>query len=139
MQTSVLLSIKPTFATKIFDGTKRYEFRRAIFRSPTVTRVVVYASAPISRVIGEFRIERILTESPARLWEQTHQHAGIAKTYFDAYFHNRILGYALAIGITTPYMVPLHLAHDLNIHYAPQSFIYLDADLQHLHAQRALL
>ena len=27
----VVLSIKPQFANKIFDGTKKFEFRKAIF------------------------------------------------------------------------------------------------------------
>lgn len=28
----VLLSIKPEFANKIFEGTKRFEFRKSIFK-----------------------------------------------------------------------------------------------------------
>lgn len=48
----VLMSIKPEFADKIFDGSKRYEFRRMIFKQPAVKKVVVYASAPVQMVIG---------------------------------------------------------------------------------------
>ena len=50
----VLLSIKPEYASKILDGTKRYEYRRAIFKRTEVTTVVVYASDPVRKVIGEF-------------------------------------------------------------------------------------
>ena len=32
----VLLSIKPEFAEKIFDGTKLYEFRRSIFKNKNI-------------------------------------------------------------------------------------------------------
>ena len=29
----VVLSIKPEFANKIFDGTKKFEFRKSIFKN----------------------------------------------------------------------------------------------------------
>ena len=50
----VLLSIKPEFADKIFNGTKKYEYRRSIFKKKEVKTVVVYASSPIQKIIGEF-------------------------------------------------------------------------------------
>jgi predicted transcriptional regulator len=56
----VILSIKPQFARKIFEGSKLFEFRRSIFKNPDVNKVVVYASAPISKIVGEFEIEEIL-------------------------------------------------------------------------------
>jgi predicted transcriptional regulator len=52
METSVLLSIKPEFADKIFCGLKRYEFRKVLFKNRNVKKIVVYASAPIRKVIG---------------------------------------------------------------------------------------
>jgi len=35
----ILLSIKPEYAEKIFAGTKKYEFRRSIFKNPDVKTV----------------------------------------------------------------------------------------------------
>lgn len=55
----VLLSIKPEFANKIFEGSKKFEFRRSIFKNKQVKSIVVYASAPISKVIGEFEIDTV--------------------------------------------------------------------------------
>ncbi len=60
----VLLSIKPEFAFKIFNGTKKYEYRRTIFKKCEVTIVLVYATYPIQKVIGEFEIGEILHEDP---------------------------------------------------------------------------
>ena len=56
----VILSIKPQFAEKIFEGSKKFEFRRSIFKNPNVKIIIVYGSAPISKIIGEFEIEEIL-------------------------------------------------------------------------------
>jgi predicted transcriptional regulator len=55
----VLLSVKPEFANKIFSGVKKYEYRRAIFKN-NVNRVIVYASSPVQKLIGEFEIESII-------------------------------------------------------------------------------
>jgi predicted transcriptional regulator len=126
MQTSVLLSIKPQFAERIFNGSKRFEFRRKVFRDRSVTKIVVYATAPVSRVIGEFEIEDILELEPEHLWEKTKEHSGIPKAYFDTYFCGRVTGYAIKIGKTRKYETPLELEAAFNVKRPPQSFIYVN-------------
>lgn len=68
----VLLSIKPEFADKIFNGTKKYEFRKNIFKNKDVDTVVVYASSPWKYIIGEFKIDAILCGNVDSIWKQTH-------------------------------------------------------------------
>jgi predicted transcriptional regulator len=80
------LSIKPEFAEKIFAGLKKFEFRRVIFKSPAVTRVVVYASSPVQRIIGEFEIDEILSLKKGKLWRRTKRHSGIEKSFFTSIF-----------------------------------------------------
>ncbi len=121
----VLLSIKPQFAEKIFNGTKKYEFRKSIFKNNKVKSVVVYASSPVQKVIGEFEIEEILMENPATLWKITHNFSGITKEYFDQYFTARDTAYAIKINRTKKYNSPLNLKTDLGIDFPPQSFMYL--------------
>lgn len=120
----VLLSIKPEFASKIFDGSKRYEYRRAIFKTQKVSRVVVYASDPIKQVIGEFEIEDILHEDPQSLWVKTKCYAGISKRGFFDYFTNKSKGYAIKVRGTRLYEEPLPLS-SFTISSAPQSYMYL--------------
>ncbi|OQW98197.1 MAG: hypothetical protein BWK74_05140 [Desulfobacteraceae bacterium A6] len=78
----VLLSIKPEFAEMIFSGTKKYEFRRSVFKNPDVKTIVVYASSPVRKVIGEFEIGAIINDELAALWERTKKYAGINEDYF---------------------------------------------------------
>ena len=85
----VLLSIKPEFADKIFNGTKKYEFRRSIFKKKEVKTVVVYASSPVQKIIGEFEIETIIKEKVNRLWNLTKDFSGISEEYFFEYFINK--------------------------------------------------
>lgn len=125
MPTRVLLSVKPRFAEAIIAGTKKFEFRRALFRNPDVDTVVLYASSPVQRVIGEFRIADILALSPDELWARTHRWSGIDRSYFDEYFHEREVGFALQVGRARAYRRPLSLQQHYGISYPPQSFCYL--------------
>lgn len=120
----VLLSIKPEFALKIFDGSKGYEYRRTIFKRSEVTTVVVYASEPIKKVIGEFDIGEILHEEPQALWAKTGDHAGITKKKFLEYFRKRMKGYAIKVKETRMYNTPIPL-NKLMVLCPPQSFTYL--------------
>jgi predicted transcriptional regulator len=120
----VLLSIKPEFALKIFDGSKRYEYRRAIFKNQEVSRVIVYASDPIKQIIGEFEIEDILHEEPQSLWVKTKHHAGISEKRFFNYFINKSKGYAIKVKATRVYNDPLSLSSFM-ISSPPQSYVYL--------------
>jgi predicted transcriptional regulator len=125
MQTRVLLSIKPEFANQIFAGTKRFEFRRTIFRSEKVTTVVVYASSPVQRVIGEFSIERIIALEPSELWQKTNKHGGIQKEHFDRYFSDKDTGFAIQISKPILYKRPKLIESVCNTTQPPQSFRYL--------------
>ena len=120
----VLLSIKPQFAVKIFDGTKKFEFRKSIFKNSNINTVVVYASSPMQKVIGEFTIDEIMEEEPAALWEMTKKHSGITKDFFDEYFLNREKAFAIKVKDITRYLEPKDLI-DFDINFAPQSFVYL--------------
>lgn len=121
----VLLSIKPEFASRIFDGSKKFEYRRTIFKNREIEAVVVYASDPIRQVIGEFEIGEILHENPDELWEQTSNHAGITKQRFMEYFVNHSKGYAIGIKKVRKYATPLPLS-EFMVSTPPQSFQYLD-------------
>jgi predicted transcriptional regulator len=120
----VLLSIKPEFATKIFEGSKKYEYRRSIFKRNDVTTIVVYASDPVKKVIGEFEIGGIIQDKPLKLWEQTGEHAGISKELFLNYFKDKNCGYAIKVKNTKFYETPF-LLDRLMVSYPPQSFLYL--------------
>lgn len=127
MRINVLLSIKPEFAARIFQGVKRFEFRRVLFKNRGVKTVIVYVSAPVSKVIGEFEVEDILELEKECLWDQTKEYSGIPKDYFDTYFEGRETGYAIKIGSTHLYETPLSLAENFNVKRAPQSFVYVPA------------
>jgi predicted transcriptional regulator len=117
------LSIKPPYSDAIFRGDKRFEFRRAIFRRH-VDVVVVYTTSPISRVVGEFEVESIITDTIEALWKRTRHSAGIDRQRFFGYFAGRKTGYAIVIGSVRRYRTPVDLSNEFGLR-APQSFVYL--------------
>ena len=120
----VLLSIKPEYAFKIFEGSKKFEYRRTIFKNNSVKSIIVYASSPVQQVIGEFEIDEILNYDLETLWNLTHQHSGITKDYYYKYFADKEYGYAIKIKKVKQYKLPKCLQTDFNI-MPPQSFTYL--------------
>jgi len=120
----VLLSIKPEFAEKIFEGTKLFEFRRTIFKNTDVKTIIVYASSPVQKVIGEFEIDVILKNKLEDLWKQTEEFSGITKEYFFQYFSDKEEGFAIKIKSRWRYKEPKCLKKDYNLS-PPQSFLYL--------------
>ena len=123
---SVLLSIKPEFAEKILTGEKRYEFRRVVPKRE-VERVVVYASSPVCRLVGEFTVRRVVSAKPKALWRLARSHAGISKRYFDAYFKGREEAHAFEVEGVVRYDEPIDPKSLRRGFRPPQSFLYLDS------------
>jgi predicted transcriptional regulator len=121
----VLLSIKPEYANKILSGEKKYEFRKVSFTNTEVKTVVIYATKPVGKVVGEFEILKIYSDSPSKIWEQTKNSAGIDKKYFDSYYEGKNLAIAIAVGAVHQYEHPKNLS-DVGAGISPpQSFCYI--------------
>ena len=121
----ILLSIKPEYAEKILNGTKRFEYRRALYRNQDVRTVVIYATLPVGKVVGEFEVGGLLSDDPESLWASTKKHAGITKQFFMSYFENRETAFAIQVLNPTRYDEPLPLDQLVGTSPAPQSFMYL--------------
>lgn len=121
----VILSIKPIYAEKILNGEKTFELRKSIFKKKNIKKAIIYASSPISKVIGEFEIEEILHDDINELWNKTKKENGVEKEFFKEYFENREKGYAIKIKNTKRYKVAYNIYEKYGIK-APQSFLYLE-------------
>lgn len=122
----VLLSIKPEYAEKILDGRKRFEFRKAIPKNQNIKTVVIYATKPVGKIVGEFDIDSILSAAPRELWRKTAKFSGISKFFFDRYFCGRNIAHAIAVKNVRQYDSPIELGTVLGHSNAPQSFCYID-------------
>ncbi|HAE1144341.1 TPA: ASCH domain-containing protein [Salmonella enterica subsp. enterica serovar Newport] len=121
----ILLSIKPEFAESILNGYKKFEFRKTIFRNKEVRAVIIYATMPVGKVIGEFEIEKVLSSQPDELWDMTKKYAGITRDFFDEYFSERDKGFAIAVKNPLRYDTPISLNELIPGAVPPQSFRYI--------------
>ena len=122
---NVILSIKPEFVEKIFSGEKQYEYRKILFKQKVDT-VYIYASRPISKIVGEFKIEEIICDSPENIWKQTKRQSGVSKKFFDKYYKGKDKAVALKIKECKEYedgINPETLVPNFKV---PQSFIYVE-------------
>ncbi len=125
----VLLSIKPEFVEKIFSGEKQFEYRRSIFKNPNVDTIVVYSTMPVGKIVGEFKIQKILNLNIEELWTKTQSKSGLNYSFYKSYFHDKDKGYAIEIENVKKYTQPLSLSQVNKNLKAPQSFCYIHDDL----------
>lgn len=122
---NVILSIKPEFVEKIFSGEKQYEYRKVLFKQKVDT-VYIYASRPISKIVGEFKIAEIICDTPANIWKQTKKQSGVTQSFFQKYYEGKDKGVALKIKECKKYEVAIDPKTIILNFKVPQSFFYVD-------------
>ena len=123
-----LLPIKPRFAEAILAGTKRVEFRRQGF-GRRVSHVLIYASSPVQRVVGFFRIGGIIRDEPERIWAKYHRVAGISESEFLTYYAGSRDAFAIEVDELVVLSRPRTLRAIKRSLRAPQNFLYLDSSI----------
>ena len=121
----ILISIKPEYVNEILSGRKKYEYRKVKAKKENVDKMIIYATAPIMKVVAEIEILKILEDTPDLIWENTKEYSGINKVFYDKYYENRNIAIAYQLGKIEKYNKPKELS-DLGVSYSPQSFIYID-------------
>lgn len=117
------MAIRPEFSDRILAGTKRVEFRKRPLAAD-VTDVVIYASAPVSAIVGAFRVVGQDTRHPVDLWHRFDDVAGICRNRYDDYFAHRELGTGIMIDEVRVTAAPVPLSA-IAVRRPPQSFQYL--------------
>ncbi|MDY0903082.1 ASCH domain-containing protein [Pantoea agglomerans] len=126
----VLLSIKPEYVDKILSGEKRFEFRKVSFSEQGITNVLIYATKPVGKLVGEFEVTNIHEGSPEFIWKLTKPFAGIEKKYFDSYYEGRNKAVAIAIGKVNVFETPMDLNSLGERITPPQSFCYIRNEVE---------
>jgi predicted transcriptional regulator len=122
---NVILSIKPIYAEKILSGEKRFEYRKVVFKQ-AVTRVYLYASFPVCRIVGEFFLAGIISDSPNSVWRKTKKYSGVDLQFFNSYFKDKKTAHALHVSSAKKYKKALDPKTLISGFRAPQSFCYVE-------------
>ena len=89
-----------------------------------MTRIYLYATAPVKGIVGEAEVIEKLEENPEDLWNLTFRDSGIDAELFDKYFENCCRACAYKLGTVRKYenIIPLR---NIGIDYTIQSFKYI--------------
>ena len=120
---NMLISIKPEYVENIFNGSKKYEYRK-IRCKQDIDKIIIYSTYPIMKVVGEAKVEKILEDSPDRIWEKTKKYSGIDLNFYQKYFKGRSKAIAYKLTNIKKYDSPKELS-SYGIKAAPQSFVYI--------------
>ena len=123
MLVKIILPIKPSYVSRILNGTKRYEFRTKVSKRD-ISKILIYETTPTKKVVAEVEIIDVLEMRPDDLWKETEGYGGISKRDYDKYFLDREVAYAYKLGKVTKFEEPKELIH-YGINHAPQSFVYI--------------
>lgn len=87
--------------------------------------MVIYSTSPVSSIVGEVQVLKIIEDDVYKVWNLTHNYSGISFEDYCAYYKDKDRAVTYKFGKVLIYDKPLKL-NDLGINYVPQSYIYLD-------------
>jgi predicted transcriptional regulator len=125
---AILMSIRPKYAEKIFNGTKTIELRRVKPKHiQSGDLVFVYVSSPVKSLVGAFGVSKVIEAPILDLWSIVEHEAGISQVEFENYYQKAESGVAIYISNVWLLPKPIELA-DLKRYakgfHPPQSYRY---------------
>ena len=121
------MAIKPKYAYYIKHGIKTIELRKLAPKANPGDVLVIYESAPISKITSYGTIKKILKMPPKELWKLTASKTMVdEKSYYEYFCHKKT-----AYGIVVNDIKVLEVAKDLSCiskKYAPQNYCYITND-----------
>lgn len=119
------LPIKPIYANRILEGSKRYEFRRSRLRQD-ITHVVIYSTSPVKKIVGIAEVVGVAAASVSATWRKTRQGAGISRSAFNAYFSGSESAIFISLRRAVRLKKELDPTEVRSGFKVPQSFSYVD-------------
>jgi predicted transcriptional regulator len=118
---AIMLALHPKWAEAILSGTKSVEVRRQTMHLDSGTSIVLYATTPISRVLGLCRLDAVHRGPAEGLWRRFGTRTGLSR---DAY-----LGYLAGADATCIELSEARRCEPTPLDfYPPQSWMRLDGD-----------
>lgn len=121
----IVLPIRKVYSDRIFDGVKKYEYRRGL--PSGVSRVYVYETCGSGKVVGEFEVERVMMGNLEILWNHTCWGSGVSEENFREYFEGCEIGYALVIGDVKRYEDGRDIC-EFGLSGVPQNYVFVNEE-----------
>jgi len=126
---TLLMSLRPEFATLMLQGRKSIEFRRRFSKKYEGATILFYITSPIKKFMFTATIKKVDHRRKEHLWDIYEEQGAIPRSVFDQYFSGTSYGYAIQLSNVTriPNQLVLEHAQELDPELrAPQSFQRLE-------------
>ena len=84
-----IISLKPRYANLILSGKKSVELRNRIVRLEPGTKIWIYATRPVGRIVAFAKVKAVDYGEPTLIWKQFKKKICIEKTEFNSYTEDR--------------------------------------------------
>ena len=125
---TIILSIRPTHAAKIFSGLKKVELRRMRpLNLGNGTLALIYVTSPVRCLAGAFKVTRVIEKPLANLWKIVRKKAGLTYREFQQYYDGVSTGTAIFFEKVWSFSEPLSLEDlrtELLTFLPPRAFRY---------------
>jgi predicted transcriptional regulator len=132
---SMLLSVRPEYASRILSGEKTVELRRRFPMSEAIgATAFIYSSSPVRAVLCKATISDVKNLALTTLWRRHGATACISRKDFHDYFSGLDRGYAVLLKdvVALDSAVTAAELERLIDFVPPQSFRYLDEQFNSL-------
>ena len=123
--------MRPRFAAALLDGSKTVEVRRRRAHIADGAICLVYASSPVSALVGAIRIRTTDTDRPDSLWTRWGNLMALKRVEYDTYLTGSARPCAIIVSaaVAFPHAISLHeLRRRHHAFVTPQSYRFLDSD-----------
>ena len=125
---TIILSIHPRHVQKILLGEKQYEYRKRI--PIDIKHIIVYATAPLKKIVAVIEVDTVLKDNPQNIWEQTKNESGISYSFFTNYFSEATTAYAIKFRSVYKLPTPIDISIIGSVKCAPQAYMYINESLK---------
>lgn len=123
-----LLSVRPRFALALLDGSKTVEIRRRRAHIVDGAVCLLYASSPVSAIVGAITVQSTDTGEAHILWQRWGDRTGLSRYEYDSYLDGRSHACAIVLAAAVSFPRPIALAELRQRHrpfVTPQSYRFL--------------
>lgn len=120
----IMISASPKHADILLDDPNKKVFFYKVTPVNKVKRVLIYATAPVQGVIGEFDLEKIDIKAVSTIWKNYGASSVLTKKEYDEYYKDKKEAHAMISKEAFRYSKPKKL-EDFNMKKGPSGFQYL--------------
>ena len=106
----LMMSVQPKFTDRILKGDKVIELRKKFNPKWTQRRITLYSSSPNKSIIGYAIIQKVISNTPEKIWEEYGSELGCSHMEYKNYTGNSDKVFAIKLTDVTPYKSPIFLS-----------------------------